>query len=482
MGKYTVPDCIRKLKPKGTMVKFIKNNYYVYEIHSKKKDNGTWGVTSGKIIGRITEKDGFIPNDNYLLSEDISTLEYGQYAIVINNSKRTLERLNKIFNPIDAYMIYYVAIIHFVNGFVPLKNIHLYFEQSYLNLRHDTLSFSYHKLSDLLDALGRRQKKVFEFEQLLLDDCSREIAIDGHDIKSTSHQNDLAEYGNKFSTFQDMQMNILMAYDINNGTPLISRTYPGSILDKVSVVDLLEFNDYHDILFIIDRGFYSDENIKLFSSNNNHYIIPLSQNLKEYKMVTEDMKLSEMFTYEKNKKISPIEYKEVKIDDFTKIIVYRDLVMSAKEQTDYLKNMEVNPDKFTKEKYDILKDFFGVIVLQTNLSISAKEIFEYYKKRWKIETFFNYFKNDIDFNGLQLNNYYQTQGMCFIMLIVGLIHQEMVEATKGITNKSINDCIMETKFIKLNKKGSKWCVSNAKKELQSLMLKLNVDLHNSLGK
>ena len=37
MGKYTVHDCIRKLKPKGTMVKFIKNNYYVYEIHSKKK-------------------------------------------------------------------------------------------------------------------------------------------------------------------------------------------------------------------------------------------------------------------------------------------------------------------------------------------------------------------------------------------------------------------------------------------------------------
>ena len=68
MGKYTVPDCIRKLKPKGTMVKFIKNNYYVYEIHSKKRDNGTWGITSGKIIGRITEKDGFIPNNNYLLS------------------------------------------------------------------------------------------------------------------------------------------------------------------------------------------------------------------------------------------------------------------------------------------------------------------------------------------------------------------------------------------------------------------------------
>ena len=480
LGKYAVPENIRKLKPIGSIVKKIGNNYYVYE-HSQKKEKNKWKTKSGKLIGRITEDNGFIPNTNCSVSEEISTLDFGQYAIVINNSKPTIERLLKYFNPIDAYSIYYVAIVHFVNGFVPLKDIHHYIEQSYISLKSSDISFSYYKLSQLLDALGRRQGKVFNFEQSLLDDSSKEIAIDGHDIKSTSHDNDLAEYGNKYSSFKDMQMNVLMAYDINTGLPLISRAYPGSILDKVSVRDLLEFNDYKNMLFIIDRGFYSKENIVLFSQNGNHYIIPLSQNLKEYKEVTETMDFHDVFVYEKDKKVTPIEYKEYANGD-TKIIVYRDLTMNAKERSDYLKNLEQDPQKYSMEEYEKLKDFFGVIILQSNLEISSKEIYVYYKKRWTIETFFNYFKNRVDINNLGLSDYYATQGMCFIMLIVGLIYHDMKDVAKVIRGKSIDDLILETKFIKLNKKGTKWCVSNARKELQVLMGKLNVDLTSPLSK
>ena len=97
------------LKPIGSIVKLIGNNYYVYE-HSCVKINNKWKTKSGKSIGKITEENGFVPNTNYSISEEISTLDFGQYAVVINNSKSTIERLLKYFNPIDAYSIYYVAI------------------------------------------------------------------------------------------------------------------------------------------------------------------------------------------------------------------------------------------------------------------------------------------------------------------------------------------------------------------------------------
>ena len=35
MGNYSVPESIRKHKPKGTMVKKIKQGYYVYNYSSK---------------------------------------------------------------------------------------------------------------------------------------------------------------------------------------------------------------------------------------------------------------------------------------------------------------------------------------------------------------------------------------------------------------------------------------------------------------
>ena len=482
MVKYSVPENIRKLNPKGTIIKLIHNKYYVYEHFYKKSDDGTWKTISGKLLGYINETKGFVPNNTYLKQEETTTYEYGQYAIVENNSTKVLERLCNFFNVKDAYTIYLLSIIYVVNEFVPLKDVELYIEQSYFSILHSDISFSYYNLSLLLDNLGRKQNKVFEFEQALIDESSKEIAIDGHDIKSSSHENDLAEKGNKFNTMKDMQLNVLMAFDINTGKPLASRAYPGSLLDKSTVGDLLSLNKFRNVLFIIDRGFYSQDNIELFSANDNHYIIPLSPNLVRYKEATKDMNLSSVFVYEKNKKRTTIEYKEIKLENNTRIIIYKDLSQSAKDSADYLKNIEQNPEKYTVQKYNKVKDFFGVIVIQTNLDKPCEDVYNLYKKRWTIETFFNYFKNSVDINSLGINNYYATQGLSFIMLIVGLIHQELTETIISLKGKSVDDCLLEARFAKLNLKNGIYSISKIKKNTQSLLETLHVNIQNPLNK
>ena len=479
MSKYSVPEQIRKMKPKGTMVKLLHGKYYVYNFYCYKDDNGKWKTKMGSIIGRITIENGFIANNSFNTDTDISTLEYGQYSIVIKNSNNTLERLYKYFNSIDALTIYYLCVIHVVNGFTPLKNVEKYISQCYLSIKNSDLKFSYHKLSQLIESLVRQQSKVLQYEQDMIDNSSKELIIDGHVISSSSHENDLAEYGNKFSILKDKQINYLLVYDLNTETPIASRIYPGGMLDKSSVQTQLEFNNYQNVLYIVDKGFYSKDNITLFSSNGNHYIIPLSQNLKEYKDVTEELKLDNMFIYEKNNKRISVEYKEV-IYTNKKIIVYKDVDQSLRDNQDYLKNMEKDPTKYTIERYNEVKEFFGVIVLETNLNVTSEEIFKYYKKRWKIETFFNYFKNNVDINSLGLNDYYITQGMGFIMLITGQIYEELKKAVKNVKSKNVDDCLLECRFAKLNKIDNIWKVSNAKKKLRELLEQLNVDINNPL--
>lgn len=189
MGKYSVPESIRKFKPKGTMVKVINgSNYYVYEYKSVIDDNGKRKTKMGKNIGKIVEGKGFIPNDSYLKNSDITTLEYGQYKIVINNFKKTYELLNRIFLYDDDARIYCMAVICFINGFTPVTKFSDYFEQSYLNLEFNAIKMKYTSLSHLLDSLGRRQKKVYEFENMLIGESSKEIAIDGHVIPNYSNQ------------------------------------------------------------------------------------------------------------------------------------------------------------------------------------------------------------------------------------------------------------------------------------------------------
>ena len=263
MGKYSVPESIRKFKPKGTMVKNISGYYYVYEYKNYTGEDGKRHTKMGKSIGSIKEGIGFIPNSTFTVDTEISSLDFGEYAITISNSQNTYELLRECFNPEDAARIYSIALIHFVNGFTYLKDIKTYYDMSVISLIFPSLKMGYDALSKLYDALGRRQEKVLAFEEKLVESSSGQIAIDGHVIGCSSLNNDLAEKGYRFKKISEPQINLLMAYDVNTGIPLLSRIYEGASADKVSVRDFLDQVELHDMLFIVDRGFYSAENINI---------------------------------------------------------------------------------------------------------------------------------------------------------------------------------------------------------------------------
>ena len=121
--------------------------------------------------------------------------------------------------------------------------------------KHYSFKMGYSALSVLLHELGMKGNPVKAFEQSLIDDSSKDIAIDGHVIRSCSELNDLAESGYKMSTIKAPQENLLIAYDIKNKMPVMYRSFRGSSVDKVSVVEFLESRKFTDTKFVVDRGF-----------------------------------------------------------------------------------------------------------------------------------------------------------------------------------------------------------------------------------
>ena len=473
MSSYSVPENIRALKPKGTMVKAIHGKYYVYE-YFHVKENDKWKTKMGKLIGSIDPTLGYVPNDS-IEKDEITTVDFGEYFLSYSLSKNVLDDLKQVFNAKDAYTIYFLSLIHFVNGFTYIKNVNPLYKQSYLSVKYDSLSFGEKTISSLYDSLGRKQNKVNEFENLMIEKSSKELAFDGHCIRSSSDDNELSEPGNKANVFKDDQINVLMAYDINTSRPVLSRVYCGGTLDKISVKDLIERKNLHSILFIVDKGFYSKENIDLFSSNDNHYIIPLYSNHKKYKQITSSNKMEGLFVFERSKRRSTVEYHEETINDRT-IIFYRDLSQNALESTDYLSKVEEG--KYTMESYLEKKESFGTIVLESNLNESAEEIYRLYKKRWMIETFYDYYKNRLDVNSLHLNDYYKTQGLSFIMLITSLIYSEFTKNIKKEKIKeSVQSILINSRFLKLHKDSKgKWRVEKINQKHLKIFqtFKLNV--------
>ena len=64
------------------------------------------------------------------------------------------------------------------------------------------------------------------------------------------------------------------------------------------VGDLVDQADLHDLLFLVDRGFYSEENLALFTAGGSNYIISLSKGLSACRQATSELALPGAFVWE----------------------------------------------------------------------------------------------------------------------------------------------------------------------------------------
>lgn len=282
------------------------------------------------------------------------------------------------------------------------------------------------------------------------------MAIEGHAIGSCSGENDLGEAGYRFSHLKEDQVNLLMGYDIDTGMPLFARMYRGTCNDKSTIEDLADLLAFSGILFVIDRGFYSRDNLKVLSSNGNTYIIPMPSNTDAFKNAMKDVRYTDSFYYRASKKQSRIEYSSQKVSDDESVHVFRDIDENEKCRFNYLHCMALGKSRYTKEKFEQNRESFGVYVLQSNAAKSPEEIFACYKKRWGIETFYHYLKNRGDFNDLMLQDYYEEQGFSFIMLIA---------AVKSLDDNtlSVHDVLLMARCMKMERRGNSWNLKNARK-------------------
>ena len=321
-------------------------------------------------------------------------------------------------------------------------------------------------LGNLLHDLGARGNPVRAFEQSLIDDCSRNIAIDGHVIRSCSEENDLAEAGYKTKLLKSSQVNILIAYDTKRHVPLMYRAYRGSSVDKKSCESFLRSRSFTNTRFVVDRGSSPLCCWILCPPNGNSYIIPVPTSDKNFKRIKVKLQYtSGEFVYKGNTKDSArILYYEEQIDDNTRMIFYKDYDENNSKRKSYRQSIDEGEAGYTQENYDKYSDWWGVYVLQTSCRDPAPQVFTEYKDRWSIETYNSYIKNDADYNDLKLQDYYNFQGFNFIMLAAGIIHSNLQDATKVLEKPNIStiDILLKSGHMRLVRQDSEWVLHNTR--------------------
>lgn len=476
MGAYSVPAEIRAMKPRGTMVKKIGGRYYAYEYRSITRD-GKRKTEMGPCVGSITEGLGYVPNGTRAREGEVTTIEYGQYAVAMACSGGTLALLNGHLGARDAAQVWSLAVVNCANGMQPAKDAGRHFSMSPLALRFPSAKMGPDALATLLDALGRRQGPVMAFEAALCGASGEELAVGGHAMPSSSRANDLAEPGYRRGRLGSDQVNLMMAYDVASGRPVLSRMYEGAALDKASVSDLLTRAELSGKLFVVDAGFYSAANVEALASNGCSYIVPLHKGLRTCKEAVADPEVDGRFVYRRGRKASAVEFRERRAASGARAILFRDLNKQALEQAGYLAKLEQGAKGYTQEGLDSARGVMGVIVLQTGRDdMSAQEVYEAYERRWSVETFFDWLKNGAGFTSPGEQDYYKAQGLAFVALVTGLVHAELKEACAAVRGKSVDDCLLEARMVKANMVGGKWVCRNLKSRTRELFETLGTPL------
>lgn len=177
-------------------------------------------------------------------------------------------------------------------------------------MTEDMHIYSDSKVSDFLSRTTTDQRILFLNEWNEKRDHRERIYIfyDSTNKNSQAGDIDLVEFGHPKNDQGKEIFNYSIAYDRNNREPLFYESYPGSIVD----ISQLQYTlgkakgyGYRRVGFILDRGYFSKENIRFMDDNGYDFVIMV----KGMKKLVSEIVLERRGSFEDDRKNSIRIYK-----------------------------------------------------------------------------------------------------------------------------------------------------------------------------
>lgn len=257
------------------------------------------------------------------------------------------------------------------------------------------------------------------------------ISYDSTNKNSQAGDIEMAEYGHPKENLGVPIINYSIAYDTNNREPLFYEEYPGSIVDVSQLQFMLEKAKgygYKKIGFILDRGYFSKENIQYMDSCGYEFVIMVKGmasfvnqlvmenrgefenkrecSIREYQVYGKTVKKKLYATDEKERYFhiyhkvlkegaerEQVETKVEKMANFLKkqqgkIVEFSDAYQKYFDLIYYDKDGVL---MYAKEKTDVIErelKLCGYFVIVTSQKMTAKEAISLYKSRDDSEKLF----------------------------------------------------------------------------------------------
>ncbi len=271
--RYILNTYTRKKVINGKEYFYEMTPYYDKETKKIRYHSRYLGVSNGSGIGKVRAR----------MPRNIFT--YGPFIPVLRIVRKMGidKMLESLLSNEDKNMLLALAIARAVRS-LPMDLVHTWYEGTYL-ARELPCTITSQRISRLMEYIGNSNIPD-RFFSLLAGKIKPESSL-FYDITSIASysSNSMFEYGHAKDNIDLPEINMSLIMERKSSTPFFFEIYPGSIVD-VSTLELslkrVE-NLASNMVIILDRGFFSLDNLKLLSRYG--YIIAATYSRKEIKHV-----------------------------------------------------------------------------------------------------------------------------------------------------------------------------------------------------
>ena len=477
--------------PKRTVTVSNKSGTYVYltqkvEYSSELKRSFPKRIA----IGKLNEDGRLIPNKNYysIYGEKVELIDQtdrsdyvsvGPQMVVENVSKNVQlsELLEDIFGE-DGNKMLDIATYMIMRE----TNAMQYFEDyGYGHSLFNIENFTDTTAGRLLESMKVKDIDLFISSWVKMH-TKKEIyvAYDSTNMNCVAGNLELAEYGHAKDDPELPQVNVSLGYDQTDNVPLMYELYPGSIIDNTEcgkMVDRAKHYGCKNIGFILDRGYFSLENIRYFERNGYDYILMTKGNARFVQESVEEcgavlrngtgnyiegyelygMTVEKRMFGDKKKQYVHVYYNGVQAEK-EKIAIHNRLngmdaalngkVDSKAQRREDVKSYEnlyriryddngyvlsyQRKDKKVKE----LLEKTGYFVIVTSKKMSAEEALMVYRDRDAVEKVFRMEKSYLGCDAFRVHSGERLESKVFISFIALIIRNEIYQRLKPLYKKN----------------------------------------------
>lgn len=457
----------------------------------KRRYLGVWDESTGQIIPKTAER------------EVKTTKSFGPAYLLnsLGDQIQLRKKLSESFGK-DGDLILTIAMSKLMHQ-TSLKNLHHVLDDSYLPEMYSVKeSFSSPWLSDFLVRLSTKEAAMTSFYNSLIAGENETLIFDITSFSSSSRNIDWLEWGYNRDGLDLPQVNLGLVLSLQRHLPLYFKLFPGSINDVVTLKNLVAEVKAFGItksLFILDRGFYSESNIKELSNEGIDFILPLpfSVNLGKglisetnrdienpanarrfggdiFYVLESEVQIGEVKAYGYilyNKKREGLE-----TNSFYNRLIDIECALEGKEfrnPIDQFKKTAGNFERYLECSIDgktiILRrrvnaisqavNRFGKTILLSATKRNWDEVLSLYRERDEVEKKFDELKNELEVTPLRVHKIETLQGLLFIFFISLILRAILLRRARDaelLDKNSIEDILMELAKLRAVKVGGKW--------------------------